>query len=431
MKSNLDGQPGSRSPRPDPHSGRRPELRSGMRPNPAGTTSGGTGGTGANGDSSTPVCTLRAARPVRGNLPLALVIAIDIFLVGAGLIVFSLFHHVLPRDVGKIGIQLPQATFGEPGEDSGPAAADPFQTASPSGTTAAGGSAAGPTGVMPTGAATSQPSTASSSPATAASTAKTSAAGQPGGSFTQKFPGKFTTGAVEKTATSYRSANISITMSQFADGTIAYSVADIYVSDLQHFRTAFATGKYGRGLTDTVIAMAARSKAVVAISGDYYGIRDKGVVIRNGMLYRDVPFQDVLILNNDGSMQTFAANGFDINAVVKRGAWQGWSFGPMLLQDGKPMTAFNSNVTAANPRGAIGYYEPGHYCFVLVDGRQPGYSNGMTMKQLSQLFADLGCKVAYNLDGGQSAVLAFQGAIFNRPYQGGREISDIVCIVDD
>lgn len=102
----------------------------------------------------------------------------------------------------------------------------------------------------------------------------------------------------------------------------------------------------------------------------------------------------------------------------------------MLLKDGQPMTSFNSDVNVANPRGAIGYYEPGHYCFVLVDGRQPGYSNGMTTRQLSQLFYDLGCKVAYNLDGGQSAVVTFMDSVANKPYKGGREISDIIYVAD-
>jgi exopolysaccharide biosynthesis protein len=67
---------------------------------------------------------------------------------------------------------------------------------------------------------------------------------------------------------------------------------------------------------------------------------------------------------------------------------------------------------------------------VLVDGRQPGYSEGLSMKQLSQLFYDLGCKVAYNLDGGQTAVMAFMGEMVNQPYNGGRDVSDIIYIAE-
>ena len=94
------------------------------------------------------------------------------------------------------------------------------------------------------------------------------------------------------------------------------------------------------------------------------------------------------------------------------------------------MTQFHCNkgILATNPRAAIGYYEPGHYCFVLVDGRQSKYSKGMTMQQLSQLFEDLGCTAAYNLDGGQTAVMASKLGVVNRPYDGGRTTSDIVYI---
>ena len=62
-----------------------------------------------------------------------------------------------------------------------------------------------------------------------------------------------------------------------------------------------------------------------------------------------------------------------------------------------------ARVQGLNPRSAVGYYEPGHYCFVVIDGRQPGYSKGATLMQLAQLFESLGCKEAYNLDGGKSA----------------------------
>jgi exopolysaccharide biosynthesis protein len=94
------------------------------------------------------------------------------------------------------------------------------------------------------------------------------------------------------------------------------------------------------------------------------------------------------------------------------------------------MSQFNSKVNPENPRTAIGYYEPGHYCFVVVDGRQDGYSDGLTLAELSQLFHDLGCQTAYNLDGGQSSMMVFQDSLVNQPYKGGRNSSDIVYLTD-
>ena len=127
------------------------------------------------------------------------------------------------------------------------------------------------------------------------------------------------------------------------------------------------------------------------------------------------------------------------------GAWQCWAFGPTLLTDnGKIITSnagFNINggryhsiditnngIQNKHPRSAIGYIDDGHYLLVLVDGRSDGYSSGASLVELSQIMYDEGCKAAYNLDGGRSAVLWYDGKIVNTPYKDGREISDIIYI---
>ena len=329
--------------------------------------------------------------PQHKNLPLPLVIFIDFLLIGAGLIVFALFHHVLPRDVQLTGQSLPRPT-----------------TLVTAASTTDGSQATATTG--------------SESPSETVATTAVH------GLWGVRFADKFTSGDIIRTDTSYRSENIAISIEMVSADSVTYYVADIYLRDIEYFRTAFAGGVYARGSSDEVLDMAVENNAVLAISGDYYGIRDQGVVIRNGELYREKTFQDVLVMNYDGSLQTFTESEFDIDAVKANGAWQAWSFGPMLLDEGQVMTEFNSEVTPRNPRGAIGYYEPGHYCFVLVDGRQEGYSIGMTLKQMSQLFYVLGCQAAYNLDGGQSATMVFTGEIVNQPYNGGRKISDIIYI---
>jgi exopolysaccharide biosynthesis protein len=124
-------------------------------------------------------------------------------------------------------------------------------------------------------------------------------------------------------------------------------------------------------------------------------------------------------------MITCSADEFDMESVKETGAWQIWSFGPALLDNGSPKTEFVSSVTRANPRSAIGCVEPGHYVFVQVDGRIDS-SRGMTMEELSQLFASLGCTAAYNLDGGQSAGFTFMGKLWSYPYR--RAVWDIIYI---
>ena len=79
-----------------------------------------------------------------------------------------------------------------------------------------------------------------------------------------------------------------------------------------------------------------------------------------------------------------------------------------------------------NPRSVIGYYEPGHYCFVLVDGRRK-YSRGLTMKELSQLMYTLGCVRAYNLDGGATAHMTWLNSVINSPSRE-RLVHDVICV---
>ncbi len=250
------------------------------------------------------------------------------------------------------------------------------------------------------------------------------------GQFGAQFADKFSDGEGEYTENGYRSRDISVTMEKKQENGVTWYVADIYVRNLDNFRTALAKDTFGSGYSDTTLNMAEQNKAIVAISGDYYSNHRTGPVIRNGTLYRNDKLDDVCVLYNDGQMKTFEADEYDANDIETNGAWQVWSFGPKLLKDGQPMEKFNSTLNPKNPRAAIGYYEPGHYCFVLVDGRQEGYSAGFTLKEMSQLFYDMGCKAAYNLDGGQSAIMVFNGKWANQPYRNGRNTSDILYIAE-
>jgi exopolysaccharide biosynthesis protein len=168
------------------------------------------------------------------------------------------------------------------------------------------------------------------------------------------------------------------------------------------------------------------------MNGDYYGNGSNGVVIRNGEVYRsDVNGSDVCVLYYDGTIQTYSGSEFDINDAIADGAWQAWSFGPELLDEsGSSLSDFNTSnhVARENPRSALGYYEPGHYCMVVVDGRQSGYSAGMDLEQLSNLMEELGCTAAYNMDGGKSSVMTYNDDYVNQPADGGREISDCIVI---
>ena len=187
-----------------------------------------------------------------------------------------------------------------------------------------------------------------------------------------------------------------------------------------------------------VVDMAERNNAIIAINGDYFtGSANDGPVIRNGVLYRDSidRNRDACVLYQDGTVETYAPDEIDVEEMMARGAYQCWTFGPSLLdEEGQPKTEksqFLSTVQRANPRSALGYVAPGHYLFVTVDGRGQSGSRGMTMAELSQLMYDLGCTVAYNLDGGGTAIMADQDGAISNQSNDKRRCSDILFIVED
>jgi exopolysaccharide biosynthesis protein len=253
--------------------------------------------------------------------------------------------------------------------------------------------------------------------------------------WSEKFADKFTD-TVVATNNSYSSSNISITVNKYTQGSdnnlVTYYVADVYLASIDSLQTGFADDTYGVGYTDDVLGMDEEFNALLAINGDYYGNGSNGVVIRNGEVYRETTNDsDVCVLYYDGTMKTYSPDEFDVEQAIADGAYQAWSFGPELLDEsGNSKTSFNADghVSQTNPRSAIGYYEPGHYCFVVVDGRQSGYSVGLDLADFSTLFEELGCSTAYNLDGGKSSEMSFNDSFVNQPADGGREVSDSIII---
>jgi len=212
---------------------------------------------------------------------------------------------------------------------------------------------------------------------------------------------------------------------------ITYYTADIYLTNVNQLKTAFAKGTYGKNIRETTLQMAVDNQALLAISGDSYGNNEKGVVARNGIRYRsETNDAEVCVLFTDGTMKIYEPDQLTRENVLEQDVWQAWNFGPSLLEDGKVKSTFQttSYLNRTNPRCAIGYAEPGHYLLVLVDGRNQGYSKGATMTELAQIMADEGCVLAYNLDGGKSSAMVYQGEYVNQPADGGRTISDIIYL---
>ncbi|MBO4653253.1 MAG: phosphodiester glycosidase family protein [Lachnospiraceae bacterium] len=240
----------------------------------------------------------------------------------------------------------------------------------------------------------------------------------------------------EITDNSYRDNDIAITISQYRVSDTDVYVADVRVSSPEYLFSAFAKDKYGRNVTETTSAIASRADAILAVNGDYYGARNSGYVIRNGVLYRSRGSNDeALVMYEDGTLATVRESDVSAEQLLNDGAVQVWSFGPGLLTDGEITVSAGQEVgraMASNPRTALAYVEDNHYLFVVADGRT-GDSDGLSLLELATFLQSLGAKDAYNLDGGGSSTMVFLGKVVNNPTTNGRKVSersvsDIVCI---
>lgn len=230
----------------------------------------------------------------------------------------------------------------------------------------------------------------------------------------------------------YSDAAVSIKVTrqetEASNGNVIMYVADIRLEDMDYMKALFAKDQAGRNYTEEPNAMAQRSGAALAINGDYYGYRNNGIIVRNGILYRNKPARECMAIYVNGTMKVFTEKEMDVEAELANGLLHTYSFGPGLVLNGELPSKYVSGVNKPNPRTAIGMIEPGHFIFLVADGRNRGYSNGLSMEELGQVMLDLGCVEAYNLDGGATAEMCFFGETINTPSDGGRRTSDILYI---
>ncbi|MBD3942530.1 phosphodiester glycosidase family protein [Microbacterium sp. NEAU-LLC] len=247
------------------------------------------------------------------------------------------------------------------------------------------------------------------------------------------------------TDTTYSDGSTSITVSTVTEGsgsdTVTYYVADVTLSDATTVRSAFAKDQFGQNITELTSEIAADNGAIFAINGDYYGFRDTGIVIRNGVVFRDEPARQGLAFYTDGRVEVYDETTTSAAELLADGAWNTLSFGPVIVEDGAAVDGIedvevdtnfgNHSIQGDQPRTAVGVIDENHLVFIVVDGRQSGYSEGVTLTELADIMIDLGATTAYNLDGGGSSTMYFNGEVVNQPSNGGeRGTSDILYIAD-
>jgi len=241
------------------------------------------------------------------------------------------------------------------------------------------------------------------------------------------------------TDNSYSDDNISVTLTEKTVSNTQVYISDVTVSSSEYLKTAFAQNTYGNNVTAKTSETAANNNAILAVNGDYYGANTTGYVIRNGVVYRDTVREDSsngdLAIYKEGSFKIIYEDQVSADELVKDGVVNLLAFGPSLVENGEIAVDTNSEVgqsMSSNPRTAIGIIDENHYIIIVSDGRT-SESEGLSLYQMAEIMKSYGVKTAYNLDGGGSSTLYFNGQVINKPTTNGntiseRSVSDIVYI---
>lgn len=174
--------------------------------------------------------------------------------------------------------------------------------------------------------------------------------------------------------------------------------------------------------------IAKENNAVVAInaSGFLYdynrganAITPMGTIIQDGEIkYRGsnsdaiigFTYDNVLLLTKSSPEEAIAA-----------GMRDAMSFGPLLIVNGEASSVKGNGGYGLAPRTAIGQRKDGIVLLVVIDGRSIGYSLGIDMSALIDLFKRYGAYNAANLDGGGSSAIALNGEVLNKPFNSGEQ----------
>ena len=241
------------------------------------------------------------------------------------------------------------------------------------------------------------------------------------------------------TDSSYKDSNVDINITTVRKNNTTVYVADVKLSDSSYLKTALAYDSFGTNVTEATSSMAINNNAILAVNGDYYGADRSGYVIKNGVIYRNTVRSDSeypdLAVYKDGSFKIIYETEVTAEELLADGVVNLFAFGPSLVENGEISVDKNTEVRQAmtkNPRTAIGIVDKNHYILVVSDGRT-NESEGLSLYELAEVLKEYGATTAYNLDGGGSSTMYFNGNIVNNPTTNGyniseREVSDIVYI---
>ena len=206
-------------------------------------------------------------------------------------------------------------------------------------------------------------------------------------------------------------------------------VATIKISDSLQIKSAFAGGEFSQDIKERTSVIAKDNDAVLAIDGAAVGFNTNGRVIRDGVIYRDSDFDCApLIIKENGDLEVFEYGEKTAQEILDLGGVETYDFGPTLIKDNEILDIYGEwYKTVKDSRTVIGQKGPLEYVILVADGRSEK-SEGISLYDAALELKNKGCYIGYNLDGGGSSTIYFNGEVLNNPSDiiGERRISDIL-----
>jgi len=239
----------------------------------------------------------------------------------------------------------------------------------------------------------------------------------------------------------YQDESVTVTVERVTVGDSTFNVARVKIGHPSQLRTGLANEKATR--TNKISTMAKNHNAVLAIGGDYFSDAKNGYIVRQYNVYRKSPksVYDMLLIDDKGDFHIILqSNPEELKALLETEGLTFpniFNFGPALIKDGELLPSpqyyvdngnrYNTRNTS-EPRCAIGQLGELEYMFVVVDGRRKD-SDGCSTDELAAWMHEQGCVQAYNLDGGNSALMWFGGENYSdKTVKNERSVSDFIYI---
>lgn len=235
--------------------------------------------------------------------------------------------------------------------------------------------------------------------------------------------------AANYTENGYRDDTIIVELEQKRMYDSDVFIAYVKIATPSQLRTAVAGQKIGSSSTNHTSTICQNYNGIVAINGDYFTKTKAGYIVRMGETYREKTSanMDLLLIDELGDFH-ICLHGHDVQENSMDKIINGFFFGPALVVDGEVQEIpenYQFDPHQKNPRAGIAQLGTLTYALVAVNGRTD-QSAGVTLAEFADIMGQLGAKQAYNLDGGNSATLAFNGEVYNDKPQAERAVTDII-----